>query len=358
AETGVGPAGVRRFRVAVTAPGGVVVRSVALSLDDEAVARWTEPPFVAEIPAARLASAVLLRAVAVDGDGRESSAETVPRDGARVAASEEVRLVELSVSVLDAGGRFVTGLGRGDFAVREDGVPQEVVSFETARTLPLSFGLALDRSASMRDAMPLAREAATLFVEGLLQGPDRAFVLAFDAHPELLVRWTGSPSEAAAALGRVAPGGGTALHDAIVLAFHQLRGVPGRKAVIVVTDGVDEHSRVAYGPARRFVESAGAPLFLIGLGTAGASLPRRDPDEVRAWRALREMALASGGDAVSIESERDLGRAFAAIETELRSQYVVRYVSSSRKGEDAFRSIEVKLADPTLRARTIRGYFP
>ena len=357
-ETAGGPPAARRFRVAVTAPAGAVIRSVSLFVDDEAVARWTEPPLVAEIPAARLKSAVLLRAVAVDGDGNESTALTVPGGEARFVASEEVRLVELSVSVLGEDGRLVRGLSRDDFVVLEDGLPQEIQAFETARTLPLLFGLALDRSASMREAMSVAKETAAAFLEGLLQGPDRAFVLAFDTRPELLTGWTRRPSEAAAALGRVVPAGGTALHDAIVLCYYQLRGVPGRKAVVVVTDGFDEHSRLAYGPARRYVESAGLPLFLVGLGTGGAFGSKPGSEEVRSWRRLRDMALASGGDAISISSEKDLSRVFATIETELRSQYFLSYVSGSRKGEDAFRSVEVKLRDPKLKAKTIRGYFP
>jgi VWFA-related protein len=144
--------------------------------------------------------------------------------------------------------------------------------------------------------------------------------------------------------------GATALFDSVVMALYQFRATPGRKAVVVLTDGDDNHSWSDYATLRRYARSAGVPIYFIGLnlGFLDTGIKGR----------MNELAADTGAEAFFVGKASALPEVYRKIETELRSQYFLRYLTNSTKGENQFRAIQVTLKDPKLHAKTIRGYFP
>ena len=161
------------YKVSVQSIAGGTARSVALYLDADLVTEWKEPPFVVAVDAAKLKKATLVRATAVDEEGKEFSDIKLLKGDSRFMSKVEVNLVELHVSVYEPDGHFAKGLKKDDFTILEDGVPQEVSAFEFAEALPISLGIVIDGSGSMRDAMPLVHEAAGEFVNHLSSRPKR-----------------------------------------------------------------------------------------------------------------------------------------------------------------------------------------
>lgn len=337
-------------KVAVQSIAGAVAKRVALFLDDRKVAEWTSPPYRASVAAAEVAKATLMRASAWDAEGKEHSDFRMLKGDDRLLARVEVNLVELNVSVLDESGRFAKGLRREDFTVLEDGAVQGLAAFEFAESLPMALGLVLDGSGSMDKSMPLVKQAATEFVTNLVGEKDKGFVIEFRERPTLLAAMTSKRADLIRAIGETRAGGATAFHDSVVLGLYQFRALAGKKALVVLTDGKDNHSSTDWPTLKRYARTAGVPIFVVGLdlGLFDVGLKSR----------LKELAGDTGGETFFIGGARELPEVYRRIETEVRSQYFLSYLTESRKKEDEFRTVEVRLGKPGLRARTIRGYFP
>ena len=134
------------------------------------------------------------------------------------------------------------------------------------------------------------------------------------------------------------------------MSLYQFRATPGRKAVVVLTDGDDNHSWSDYATLRRYARSAGVPIYFIGLNLSFLDTGIKG--------RMNELAADTGAEAFFVGKASALPEVYRKIETELRSQYFLRYLTNSTKGENQFRAIEVTLKDPKLHAKTIRGYFP
>lgn len=337
-------------KVSVHSRGGDGAARVALYLDDLEIAEWSAPPYRKTIPAADLAKASLMRASAWDTMGGEYSDYRMLEGGGRLVANVEVNLVELNVSVLDASGRFAKGLGRADFTVLEDGVPQALVAFEVAESLPITLGLVIDGSGSMDKTMTLVRQAATDFTASLLGERDKGFVVEFRERPTLLAGMTSSREELVRAIGETRAGGATAFHDSVVLGLYQFRALAGRKALVVLTDGRDNYSSTDWQTVRRYARTAAVPVFFIAF-----ELSILDVDSKA---RLRELAADTGGEAFVVGDAADLPGIYRKIESELRSQYFLSYLAKPTREEGEFRTVRILLGRPGFRARTIRGYFP
>ena len=337
-------------KVAVQPIAGAVAKRVALFLDDRKVAEWTAPPYRASLAAAEVAKATLMRASAWDAEGKEYSDFRMLKGDERLLAKVEVNLVELNVSVFDESGRFAKGLSRGDFTVLEDGVAKELSAFEFAESLPMALGLVVDGSGSMDKSMPLVKQAATEFVTNLVGEKDQGFVVEFRERPTLLTPMTSRRAALIRAIGETRAGGATAFHDSVVLGLYQFRSLAGKKALVVLTDGKDNHSSTDWPTLKRYARTASVPIFVVGLdlGLFDLGLKSR----------LKEIAADTGGEAFFIGSAKELPSIYRKIETEVRSQYFLSYLAESKKSEDEFRTVEVRLAKPGLKAKTIRGYFP
>jgi Ca-activated chloride channel family protein len=342
--------GAVELKVAVQSIAGGEAKSLKLYLDTELVKEWNRPPYVVTVPGDRMKRATLLRATAIDADGKEFSDVKMLKGEKRFISRIEVNLVELHVSVYDPEGRFVRGLPREAFTVFEDGVKQEISAFEFAEALPLSLGIVIDGTGSMKEAMPLVHEAASGFVERMLREKDQGFVIEFREAPTLLASLTKERADLIRAIHETRAAGATALYDAIVLALYQFRALPGRKAIVVLTDGDDNHSWSDYQTVRRYAQTAGIPIYFIGM-----KIPLL---EFGIKPKLKELAADTGGEAFFIGKADELPEIYRKIETELRSQYFVSYLTNSKKDENEFRAVTVRLSDPKLRPKTIRGYFP
>lgn len=337
-------------KVSVQSIAGATAKRVELYLDDRKVAEWTSPPYRTTVPAADVAKATLMRASAFDLEGKEYSDFRMLKGDNRLVASVDVNLVELNVSVFDEAGRFVKGLGKGDFTVLEDGVPQELSAFEFAELLPMALGLVIDGSGSMEKSMPLVKQAATEFVSNLIGEKDKGFVIEFRERPTLLAAMTSRRADLIRAIGETRAAGATAFHDSIVLGLYQFRPLAGKKALVVLTDGKDNHSSTDWPTLKRYARTAGVPIYFIGLdlGMFDMGLKSR----------LKELAEDTGGETFFIGKAKELPDIYQKIEAEVRSQYFLSYLNESKKKEDEFRLVEVRIGKPGLKAKTIRGYFP
>ncbi|MFN7989735.1 MAG: VWA domain-containing protein [Thermoanaerobaculia bacterium] len=337
-------------KVAVQSIAGATAKRVELYLDDRKVAEWTSPPYRATLLASEVAKATLMRASAWDAEGKEYSDFKMLKGDDRLLAKVEVDLVELNVSVFDEAGRFAKGLSKEDFTVLEDGVPQSVGSFEFAESLPMALGLVIDGSGSMDKAMPLVKQAATEFVTNLVGEKDKGFVIEFRERPTLLAAMTSKRSDLIRAIGETRAGGATAFHDSVVLGLYQFRSLAGKKALVVLTDGKDNHSSTDWPTLKRYARTAGVPIFVIGLDLSMFDMGLKG--------RLKELAEDTGGEAFFVGGAKELPAIYRKIESEVRSQYFLSYLTESKKKEDEYRLIEVKMGKPGLRAKTIRGYFP
>ncbi len=337
-------------KVAVQSIAGAVAKRVALFLDEKKVAEWTAPPYRASVAAAEVAKATLMRASAWDAEGKEYSDFRMLKGDERLLAKVDVNLVELNVSVFDEAGRFAKGLSKEDFTVLEDGAVQELSAFEFAESLPMALGLVLDGSGSMDKSMPLVKQAATEFVSNLVREKDQGFVIEFRERPTLLAPMTSNRASLIRAIGETRAGGATAFHDSVILGLYQFRSLAGKKALVVLTDGKDNHSSTDWPTLKRYARTAGVPIFVVGLdlGLFDMGLKSR----------LKELAEDTGGETFFIGGAKELSDVYRKIETEVRSQYFLSYLTESKKKDDEFRTVEVRLARPGLRAKTIRGYFP
>ena len=338
-------------RAEVTVPEERRVERVEFRLNNELVATLEKPPWTTEVEVPAGAEITYLSAVAVLDDGR--SAEAVRfLNAPRFLEQVDVRLVELYVAVVDHDNRPVTGLGEGDFEVYEEGVLQQVKRFERVENLPLALGITIDTSGSMASNLGEAQRAGKTFLEKMMTPRDRCFVLGFSATPNLLMAPTDDARACIAGLDQLQAVGATALHDAVTTALYYFRGLHGQKALILLSDGDDTSSTIAFPAALEYARRSGVAIYPVGLGVTALSF------NIRA--KLKDLATETGGRAFFISKAEELASVYGEIEQELRSRYFIAYEASGgeKQGEDKFRNVEVKVKQRGLSARTIRGYYP
>jgi Ca-activated chloride channel family protein len=263
-----------------------------------------------------------------------------------------VDLVQVTVTVTDASGRLITDLGKDDFEVTEDGVPQKVSQF-TAERVPVSLGLLLDDSDSMRGQRIVdARGAFDRFVSDLLQPEDEAFVATFNHAPRIVAPWKQPPSALAHALDEVRPSGGTAIYDALV-AFTPMLGrrTNMRAALLLVSDGSDTASDRTLQQAREVIRRTDAFVYAIAIDEPDG----RESTRVNA-EALRDITGPSGGYTEVVHGATDLGPATERIADELNHQYTLGY-TASRSPDGTWRNIRVRVTTHDYRTRARRGYY-
>jgi len=325
------------------------IEEVILRAGDEVVGRWLRCPCVVRVPDSVLAGKAVLLAEARGAGGLRG-------EGMRVLAGdvfvEQVRVeqVELPLVVKGPDGRPVTGLGRESFRVFEDGVEVPIQAFGTTAELPLSLGIAVDLSGSMRDVWDEVRMAVDQFSSRLLRPGDEVFLLTFSWESRVMVDWTADGSVLGPVLSRVSPEGGTSLYDALVDSLLQFRGRTGRTALVLLSDGDDTTSRTNWDVTLRFAQTARIPIFPVGyrIGRLAVGIRGR----------LRELAESTGGELIFVPRSGDLGDAYDRISEQLRAQYLISYRSPSAKPPGEFRSVRVEVAGEGLTARTIAGYYP
>lgn len=337
-----------RTRAAVEVPEGEAVERLELWLGEERVATLYGPPWVQPVVLPEPGRPALVRAVAyLASDG--GMAEDVAWINAPGVSDEvEVQFVELYTAVVDRRGRPVPDLAAGDFRVYEDGVEQEVRRFEVVRNLPVRAAVLLDVSASMEERMAASRQAALAFFQATVGPRDRMALLTFNDRPDLAVRFTRDPVAFAGGLAGVRAERGTALWDSLIFALFYFNGVEGQRTLLVLSDGEDEASRYSYDDALEYARRAGVTIYAVGLALTDSGAKRR----------LARLAEEKGGRGIFLDSAAGLAAAYAEIEEELRSRYLLAYQSSNATPEERFRTVEVEVSGRGLEAKTIRGYYP
>ena len=338
-----------RLAAEVELPEGETLDRVELYRDETLVATLYQPPYEQPIVLPGGGELTYLRAVAHTADGNTTE-DHVFINAPPELEEMEVQLVELYTSVVDRQGRPVQDLTETDFTILEDDEPQVPVRFELVRDLPIRAGLLLDVSASMAESLELAQQAALGFFTETIGTKDRAALITFNDRPQLVVKLTNELLELGGGLAGLKAERGTALYDSIVFALYYFNGLKGQRALIVLSDGKDESSEFDFPQTLDFARRAGVTLYTIGL-----SFDRGDGE---ARKALERLAEETGGRSYFPDAAEELSPIYAAIEEELRSQYLLVYQSTNAKADKKFRTVEVKTREGGLEARTIRGYYP
>ena len=343
----VTPDGVAHFKLSIQNPKGTNFRSVALYGGDKKLHEWTRPPYAIDIPTARLEGIEFVRASVVDTTGYEA-ADLLFLNGDRYIEQIDVNLIELPVSVVDATGNPIANLEQKNFSIFENDKPQEITSFNFAANLPISVGVLLDHSGSMEKRIDEAKGAALAFFKNILKTGDRAFIAGFAGDPTRNAPFVSELVTLEAQLDAMPkPAGGTSLYDAIVTGLYRFRGLQGRKALVVITDGEDTTSRLSWEDMLGYVRASRVPVYFIGVGLGPLS-----------GGGMKTIAAETGGLAYFIKSTSQLAETYKQLEKELRSQYLIAYQSESTKKDQAYRSVLVKVDRPDAKVRTIRGYIP
>jgi VWFA-related protein len=269
----------------------------------------------------------------------------------------DVNLVVLHTTVNDDRGKFVEGLTQDNFRVYEDKVEQKLSIFKR-EDIPVSMGLVIDNSGSMRDKRPRVNEAALTLVQSS-NPQDEAFVVNFndDFYLDLDKDFSSSIPELKEALERIDSRGSTALYDAIIGSLdHLKKGVKEKKVLLIVTDGEDNTSRNSLEKTLREVQKTSTVIYTIGL------LGQENKKSAKnAKRALTEIAQASGGLSFFPENVDDVHAICEQVAHDIRHQYTLAYYPSNGAKDGTFRTVHVDVIPPRghgkLVARTRNGYY-
>jgi Ca-activated chloride channel family protein len=337
--------GIVTLRAEIAPPEAVrEVQEVTFSVDGRVVCRLPGPPLVCEWDAGRRIEARVIRVVATLVNRRATdSVRTRRLDLTEVVDVDAVQVITV---VTDAQGRFVKGLPREAFHVYEDEAPQTIAHF-AAEDIPLELTAAIDISGSMKMAMPQVKAAARRFLLALQPGHEVTLV-AFNENLFALARRGTDPQARTRAVDRLAAWGSTALYDAILYGFDLLGRRPGRRAMVVFTDGDDKVSHASVSSVVRRAESSDAALYMIGQGQAA---------ENQSLQALlTRLAATSGGRAFFEMNIESLQRVFDEILDDLSNQYLLSYQPTVPVEDDRWRSIRVEVDGPGYRVRARQGY--
>jgi VWFA-related protein len=315
--------------------------------------------------------------------------------------SVEVKVVNLLATVRDNHGKIISNLAKDDFVLEEDGRPQTITYFSRESNLPLTLGLLVDTSLSQRRVLGQERNASYSFLDQMLREKDSAFVIHFDREVELLQDLTSSRKKLESALGlleepkasdssggtpgrRGIPGrAGTLLYDSVYLASNEeMRKQQGRKALIILSDGVDAGSKESLVTAIESAQRADTVVYSIlfadeesrarpggfggvggigrrrGMGGGGRGGGSRYPRQERpdGKKILERISKETGGRLFEVSKKQPVGDIYAQIEEELRSQYSLGYGPSAEAGP-GYHKILVTTKQKDLIVQTRDGYY-
>jgi VWFA-related protein len=344
-------------------------------------------------------AAAIVAALAVTTTGQESQDRQVFR------FRTGVELINVTATVTDANGRFVSGLRKEDFRLFEDGQEQQITHFNSER-VPVSLGLVVDTSGSMEgERWVSARQALNRFLFQLLDPDDEVFLYRFDNQPELIENWTTDRERIATGLARIRPRGATSLYDAVAAAVPLAQtGRHRKKAIVLISDGNDTNSRTTIREIKSMIRSTEVLAYAIGIDTQAvtsppwggqpstpryppprgprmpiplpfpipgggyppAQPPRNPPpqgnttsrgriDDRLNVAALRDITDESGGRTEIVRFARDVDPATSSVADELSRQYYLGYSSQGRK-DGQWHTIRVELRDGQHLVRARKGY--
>lgn len=328
----------------------------------------------------------------------------------------DVNLVAMLATVRDKHGKLINSLTKDDFALQQDGHAQTIKYFDKETNLPLTLGLLVDTSLSQRRVLDQEKAASRTFVDHVLrEDRDKAFLIHFDREVELLQELTNSRQKLEAALeqvgapqfsqtsssggandpdndgggrggrggGRGMHGGGTVLYDAIYLASDEvMKKQPGRKAVIVLTDGVDRGSKVSLQEAIATAQRADTEVYSIlfadkegsgdhdhggfggprigggGMGRGGGGYPRRtEESRPDGKKILEQISRETGGRFFEVTKKQTVDQIYTEIDEELRNQYSLGYTPEKADATSGYHKIQLTVKQKDLIVQTREGYY-
>jgi Ca-activated chloride channel homolog len=295
---------------------------------------------------------------AADASTTGSPSPDTPDDPQNAMITIRARVNEVNVLFIatDKHGKFVRDLTQQDFSILDDHKPpQAILNFKRETDLPLHLGLLIDVSGSVDSRFDFEQTAATSFLQHTLRaGFDKAFIEGFNTHTQMAQDFTDDYSRLYWAVHRLHNGGGTALYDAVYRACKEKflkdrTEHPVRKAIIVVSDGEDNQSEVTKAQAIEMAQRAEVLIYAISTDDSGLVM--------RGDKVLEQLAEATGGRAFFPFKMKDITHSYAAIEDELRSQYVVSYKPADFDADGRYRTIEISSLKKDLQVRARKGYF-
>ena len=267
----------------------------------------------------------------------------------------DVKLVNMFVNVTDQNGAIVGGLTRDDFALTEDGRPQQIAVFERQSELPLNLTLAIDTSGSVFKDRAQEQDAAKRFVRALMRSQDQMSLIEFATEVSELTAFTNKPAEIDHGLDRLRGGDATALYDAIYLASQRLGKKQGRKVLVLISDGGDTAENTTYNQAVEQALRNEVMIYSIIDVPIEASAGRDTGGE----HALITMAEQTGGKSFYV-SAGGLDKAFARVSEDLRTQYLLGYYPQHQEPGVNFHRVLVTVPRAATQAFNIRyraGYY-
>jgi VWFA-related protein len=284
--------------------------------------------------------------------------------------SASVDVVTLLATVRNSDGGIFNDLNRDDFVLEEDGRPQTIRYFSRESNVPLTLGLLIDTSRSQLHVLETERKASYVFLDRMLRKDDRAFVASFDIGIHMLQGLSNSRQLLSAALDRLEIPGrvATLLYDAIHLTSDNLmREQQGRKAFILLSDGVDVGSNTTLGAAIEFAERADTLIYSIwyhgkfrpwmALG-GPAAIASHATYRARGKSAMQRLSDETGGRFFEVTKNESIETIDSRIEEELRNQYSFGYTSDHHGSDRKYRKIKLTTKRPGLIVQTRAGYYP
>jgi Ca-activated chloride channel homolog len=265
--------------------------------------------------------------------------------------------VSVDAAVLDNNGHFIPRIPQGNFRILEDNVPQKITGFSIGEapitiTLVIEFSNRFERVYSSAWAQVL--NASYGFLQ-ILKPDDYVAVVAYDIKPEILSDFSTNRQDAYEAMSRlrIAAWNEANLYDALTDTVTRMQDIEGRKAVLLLSSGIDTFSKITYDTARRKVQDAGVPIYAIGLMQAMRIImdanmgPMQRMDFLQADNAMRTFAKESGGMAFFPRFYGEMPQIYQEIAQAMRNQYVISYAPSNQQRDGKFRKIKVELINPT-----------
>ncbi len=323
------------------------------------------PPYCSLLGVTVLAVSLFL--VAPNTRSRAAQAPTAPqgqRPEQRIRV--QVALVNLFATVRDAHKRIITDLTKDDFRVYEDNQEQKLAFFTHETSLPITLGLLIDTSGSEMRMLPAEQEAASRFLQRVLRKEDLAMVISFDMDVDLLSDFTSDPAKLERAIQRArinAPSTpasvqgplpqrgskGTNFYDAVYLACREkLSSETGRKALVILTDAVDNGSKVRLEEALEAAQRTDTVIHILLV---------YDPMYGANAGAAKKLAEETGGRMIEVRSEKKLLEAFDEISEELRTQYTLGYYPTNAARDGRFRKIKIETTRKDTHVLARKGYY-
>jgi len=287
----------------------------------------------------------------------------------------EVDVVNILCAVRDKNGRLVSNLEKDDFIVKEEDQPQDIRYFARQTDLPLTMGLLVDVSRSQENLIEIERRTASQFFSQVLRKKDLAFLISFGSEVELLQDLTGSTTllrdgldrlEVRGSVGGIGPGPvptahqprGTVLFDAVYLAAtEKLKQEVGRKAIVLITDGVDVGSRLKLKDALEAAQKADTIIYSIYYVDSGAYYRGGGWGFSVSDSDLKKMSEETGGRLFRVSKKNTLDEIFREIQEEMRSQYSIGYTPTNSEKDGGYRRVEISPKQKGLKVQARKGYY-